>query len=238
MSVFKKKISVSIASLFLLVFFCYAIYPRPNIPVSGNGDSDFTLVIDAGHGGEDGGALSDSGVRESDLNLSVALRTEDLAALLGVKTVMVRNSDISIHDEGCQTISQKKNSDLRNRVRIVESISQPLLLSIHQNHFSEKKYRGAQVFYAKTEGSDVWAEKLQADLKILDEKNHRQYKPASKVYLMEHISCPAVLVECGFLSNPAEALLLEEANYQKKLAMTMLRAVAEQGKDVTEEREI
>lgn len=238
MSLFKKKFLISVASSFMLVFLCYAVCPRPDVSVSADADPHFTLVIDAGHGGEDGGALSSSGVRESELNLSIALRTEALAALLGVESVMVRSADISIHDEDCRTISQKKNSDLRNRVRLVENIPDPLLLSIHQNHFSEEKYRGAQVFYAKTSGSDAWAEKLQSDLKILDSKNHRQCKQANKVFLMEHISCPAVLVECGFLSNHAEATLLQEDSYQKKLAMTMLRAVVSQGKDVTEEREI
>lgn len=238
MSFFKKSLFISIASAFLLVFLCYAVYPRTDVAVSAGSNPHFTLVIDAGHGGEDGGALSSSGVRESELNLAVALRTDALAALLGMKTVMMRSTDISLHDENCQTISQKKNSDLRNRVRLVESIPDVLLLSIHQNHFSEEKYRGAQVFYAKTAGSDVWAGKMQSDFKALDVKNHRQCKKANQVYLMEHITCPAVLVECGFLSNHGEAALLQEDNYQKKLAMTMLRAVASQGKDVTEEREI
>lgn len=238
MTLLKKKLLVSAASAFLLVFLCYAVCPRPDISVSTAADPHFTLVIDAGHGGEDGGALSSSGVRESDLNLSIALRTEALAALLGVETVMIRSTDISIHDENCQTISQKKSSDLRNRVLLVESIPDSLLLSIHQNHFSEGKYRGAQVFYAKTPGSDIWAEKLQSDLKIIDIKNRRQCKQANEVFLMEHISCPAILVECGFLSNHSEAALLQEDSYQKKLAMTMLRAVVSQGKDVTEEREI
>lgn len=174
------------------------------------------IVIDAGHGGEDGGAVSVTGQKESELNLQIALRLNDLLHFLGVKTKMIRTEDISVYTEG-QTIAQKKVSDIRQRVRLVEETPGALLVSIHQNHFSEAKYRGAQVFYAK--GSDGLAEKLQSAIAAyVDPDNHRQCKPIQDVYLFEYISCEAVLVECGFLSNPAEELLLKDHNYQKKLA--------------------
>lgn len=175
-----------------------------------------TLVIDAGHGGEDGGAISVTGVRESTLNLEISLRLNDLLHFLGVRTEMIRTADVSVYTEGT-TIAQKKVSDIHNRVAMVNRTPDALLVSIHQNQFSESQYRGAQVFYAQ--GSQELAELLQSELAAqVDPRNHRQCKQAKGIYLLEHISCPAVLIECGFLSNPAEEALLRDAAYQKKLA--------------------
>lgn len=176
-----------------------------------------TVVIDAGHGGEDGGAVSVSGIYESKLNLEISLRLNDFLRFLGVQTVMIRNSDISVYTEG-NTISQRKVSDIRNRVNIVESTQNALLVSIHQNHFSQSQYRGAQVFYAPTNGSEDLARMLQEMVASqVDTSNRREYKKVQDVYLMEHITCPAVLIECGFLSNYEEERLLSDAAYQKKL---------------------
>ena len=177
-----------------------------------------TVVIDAGHGGEDGGAISVTGVHESKLNLEIALRLNDLLHLFGVRTAMIRTEDVSVYTEG-STIAQKKVSDIRRRVELVRQTEKPLLVSIHQNQFQESKYRGAQVFYAQTDGSQTLAERLQEQLAAqVDPNNHRACKQARDIYLMEHVSCTAVLVECGFLSNPAEEALLRDADYQKKLA--------------------
>lgn len=177
-----------------------------------------TVVIDAGHGGEDGGAVSVTGAHESGINLEIALRLNDFLHLFGQQTVMVRTDDRSVYTEG-ETVARKKVSDIRNRVRLVEQTPHALLVSIHQNHFAESKYRGAQVFYANTDASATLAERLQAQLAAqVDPRNHRECKRATDIYLMEHVTCPAVLVECGFLSNPAEEALLRDATYQTKLA--------------------
>ena len=174
-----------------------------------------TFVIDAGHGGEDGGAVSALGTQESGINLEISGRLNALMRFLGLRTKMIRTEDISVYTEGT-TIAQKKVSDIKNRVRIVESTPNAILVSIHQNHFSEAKYRGAQVFYNAQ--SEALAKKLQQALCTqVDTKNHRECKPAQNIYLMEHVTCPAVLIECGFLSNPQEELLLRDASYQKKL---------------------
>lgn len=184
------------------------------------------VVIDAGHGGEDGGALSCTGVTESSLNLSISLRLDELFRLLGVQTAMVRTQDLSVYSPEAQTVSEKKVSDLRNRVRLVEQTPNALLLSIHQNTFPEGKYRGAQVFCAKNDASRELAALLQTTLAAqLDPRNHRESKPANGVYLLEHVSCPAVLVECGFLSNPDEERLLRSEDYQKKLACAIVQGV-------------
>lgn len=185
-----------------------------------------TVVIDAGHGGVDGGAVSASGAIESQLNLTIAQRLDLIMGLYGVNTVMLRNSDISLHDPAALTIHEKKVSDLHNRVKIIESIYDPIVISIHQNTFPDKKYRGAQVFFANGELSLPLAQITQDALRnTLDPKNTR--KPAaipSSVYLMNHISCKAILVECGFLSNPEEDILLQSADYQTKLAAAIAGA--------------
>lgn len=174
------------------------------------------FVIDAGHGGEDGGAVSSTGIYESHLNLQIAQRLSDLLRFLGADTRMIRTEDVSVHTEG-STIAQRKVSDIRQRVQIVKETPNAVLLSIHQNHFPQSKYRGAQVFYAK--GSEALAQRIQQTIATqVDQNNHRQCKNAKDIYLMEHATCPAVLVECGFLSNPSEELLLRDGNYQKKLA--------------------
>jgi N-acetylmuramoyl-L-alanine amidase len=192
------------------------------------------IVIDAGHGGEDGGTVSATGQRESELNLEISLRLQDFLTFLGLRTRMVRDADVSIETEG-DTIAQRKVSDIRNRVKLVEETPNALLVSIHQNHFSEEKYRGAQVFYARTEGSQTLAEQLQESLcSQVDDKNRRRCKQAGEVYLMEHVSCTAVLVECGFLSNREETLLLQSAEYQKKLAAAIAVSLLNYTEDIHE----
>lgn len=174
------------------------------------------IVIDAGHGGEDGGATSCTGILESQLNLEIALKLNALCHLLGFETKMIRTSDVSVYTEGT-TISAKKASDLRRRVQIVNQTENAVLISIHQNTFSDSRYSGAQVFYAETDGSREFAELLQQHLTLIDRGNHRHIKPAHNIYLMQHIKKTGVLIECGFLSNPSEEAMLRSAMYQKKL---------------------
>ena len=186
------------------------------------------IVIDAGHGGEDGGASGAGGSSESRINLEISLRLEQLLRLCGYETYMIRTTDTAVYTGNCSTITEKKVSDLKNRVRIVNQLQPAVLVSIHQNHFSEEKYAGSQVFYAKTETSQALAESMQETLRIaLDSNNRRQCKKADSVYLMEHITCPGVLVECGFLSNHREEQLLQQPDYQKKLVCAIGGALAQ-----------
>ena len=176
-----------------------------------------TIIIDAGHGGVDGGATSCTGVLESKFNLEISLRLNDLLRFLGHRTLMIRTEDISVYTAG-QTIAQKKISDLKERVRRINETENGLLLSIHQNHFSDSRYAGAQVFYAGTQGSAALAKQMQEAIRInLNPGSNRQEKKCSGIYLMEHIQCPGILIECGFLSNPEEEAKLRSAEYQQKL---------------------
>lgn len=184
------------------------------------------LILDAGHGGEDGGAVSVTGVPESGINLDIVLKLNDLLAFCGTVPIPLRCEDISLHSPEAATLREKKVSDLKNRVAAIQSMGGTPLLSIHQNSFPEGKYRGTQVFYAPTEGSNLLADHIQKTVRAaLQPDNGRECKPIPEsVYLMNHIDCPAVLVECGFLTNAEEEALLRDAGYQRKLAAVLTAA--------------
>jgi N-acetylmuramoyl-L-alanine amidase len=140
---------------------------------------------------------------------------------------MVRTSDISVYTKG-ETLAQKKASDLKARVKLANETPGALLLSIHQNHYPDDRYCGAQVFYAKTHGSQQLAAQLQkAFVSTLNPGSHRQEKKSSGIYVMEHIQCPGVLIECGFLSNPEEDSKLRDPTYQKKLCSVIAATVCQ-----------
>lgn len=184
------------------------------------------IVIDAGHGGVDGGATSCTGKLESAYNLEIALRLNDLLRLLGFETVMIRTHDESVYTEGT-TIAAQKASDLKERVRIANGTEHGLLLSIHQNTFPDGRYHDAVVLYGKQAESKQLAERLQSLLvETLNPGSNRRCKPADGIYLMEHIRCPGVLIECGFLSNVQEEAKLRSPEYQKKLCCVIASGVS------------
>jgi N-acetylmuramoyl-L-alanine amidase len=185
-----------------------------------------TLVIDPGHGGEDGGAVSASGVAESGINLAIALDLDQLMGFYGVRTVLTRWEDVSIHDPSAQTLREKKVSDLHNRTDLVNETENATLISIHQNSAPSSRYHGTQVFYTDPLRSQALAQAVQTAVREdLDPTNTRTAQAIpSTVYLMNHVSCRAILVECGFLSNPEEDRLLQQKAHQQKLAMILASA--------------
>lgn len=188
-------------------------------------DRKHTIVIDAGHGGEDGGATSCTGIFESQINLQISLKLNDILNLLGYRTYMIRTSDISVYTEG-NTIAAKKISDLKQRVKIVNNIDGALLISIHQNTFSDQKYSGAQVFYAPNSASNELATILQSKfVSILNPGSNRKCKPSDGIFLMQQIQCTGILVECGFISNPEEEALLRSAEYQKRIGCVIASVI-------------
>lgn len=187
------------------------------------GRGEETLILDAGHGGEDGGAVSLTGAAESHINLSIVRRMDALLGFYGEAPVLLREDDRSLHDPEAQTLREKKASDLHNRSARIEAIGDATLISIHQNTYPNPRYHGAQVFFSPTQGSRPLAELVQRLLKeAVDPSNSRSPAQISdSVYLMNHISCRAILVECGFLSNPEEDRLLQSSAYQTKLAAVL-----------------
>lgn len=182
-----------------------------------------TVIIDAGHGGFDGGASTDDGVSEKGINLNIALYLEEYLHFFGFNVVMTRETDTSTESEGLTTIRSKKTSDLHNRMALMEKTDNAIFVSIHQNHFSSSKYKGAQVFYSPklSQQSSLLAENIQENIVYyLQKDNTRQIKPIStSVYLIYNAVKPAVLVECGFLSNPEDAENLQNESYQRKIAL-------------------
>lgn len=180
-----------------------------------------TIVLDAGHGGEDGGAVGVNGVMEKDVNLAIALELEKCLKQNNFEVVMVRNGDYSVGDQTLSTVAERKRSDTKNRLKTIEEAGDCIYIGIHQNHFSESKYSGAQMFYS---GNDPRSSQLaecirQSITASLQPENHRENKETDKnIYLLWHSQVPSVLVECGFLSNPEEAEKLCDPAYQKNMA--------------------
>lgn len=183
------------------------------------------IVIDAGHGTPDGGSTGISGSREETINLAVAKRLNGFLRLLGYDTAMTRTGPDSIATEG-GTIREKKQSDLGNRVKLVNDLPAAVVVSIHQNHFPDSRYSGPQVFYSG--GGEALAASAQKALTVgLLPGSKRQPKAAAGIYLMEHITHPGILVECGFLSNPEEERKLNSPEHQKKIAAILAAVLAE-----------
>lgn len=187
-----------------------------------------TIIIDPGHGGEDGGATSDTNVLEKDLNLSIALNLKNFFEINGFDVIMTRETDTAIYDT--DTTSGKKRSDLQNRVDIFNSSDDNLVLSIHQNKFTQSQYNGTQIFYsANNEKSALLAENIRNSVvSLIQQNNERQSKQAgSEIFILHNTTVPAVLIECGFLSNDIEAKLLQTEEYQSKLAYCIFLGVLE-----------
>jgi len=179
--------------------------------------SGITIVVDPGHGGRDPGKVGVNGVLEKDINLAISLKLRDILEEKGINVIMTRTEDEGLYSE---SDSNKKRTDLKNRIEIINSNNALLAISIHQNSFTEEYVKGAQVFYyAQSEQGKKLAEIIQEQIKeYLKDGNHRKAKSNTNYYMLKHTSCPLVIVECGYLSNQKEAALLADSEYQEKMA--------------------
>ena len=179
----------------------------------------YNVILDPGHGGEDGGAVSITGTPEKEINIAIALKTEKLLAFCGVPTTMTRTGDEIDYPPEASTTRQRKAADTKARTELINGTPNALLISIHQNKYgTENSVRGAQVFYAGTDLSEALAISVTGQLELFAENVRPTSEITGGVYIMTHIDCPAVLIECGFLSNREEAEKLESDSYQKKLS--------------------
>lgn len=194
--------------------------------VFANGDS-ITYVIDAGHGGEDAGAIANDGTYEKDLNLEIASLLCGILELNGNGVKMTRTEDTLLYDyydDLDDYTGQKKVYDLKNRVKIAEEFENPIYVGIHMNKFSIAKYKGLQVYYSKNNNDSYKiANKIKENTKsYLQNDNNREVKKAdSSIYVLNNIDCPSVLIECGFLSNEEELNNLKDKEYQCRLALML-----------------
>ncbi|MCD7752375.1 MAG: N-acetylmuramoyl-L-alanine amidase [Lachnospiraceae bacterium] len=193
--------------------------------VSRSADS-FTVVIDSGHGGIDPGNVSDDGTEEKTLNLAIARKLQAFLEANDITVIMTRSDDSGLYAESA---SNKKVEDMKNRVALMEEASPDLVVSIHQNSYSDSAIKGAQVFYYTTSTkSQTLAEILQTSLiKRLDPDNTRQAKANDTYYLLRKTSVPIVIAECGFMSNPDELALLKDEDYQSKVAWALYMGIME-----------
>ena len=183
--------------------------------------------MDAGHGGADGGAVSDSGVAESGLNLAITLRLADVLTFCGYEVLLTRTGEEALCDDPAATLRQQKVSDTKKRVEIINSCADAWLISIHQNSYPEAEISGPQVFYyGSSEMSKKLAEAIQAQLIVdLQPPKEREIKTGNDLYILKNSQCPGVIVECGFLSNPTECENLQNPQYQQAVAAAIARAI-------------
>ena len=211
---------IGIAALIFLLIGCTksvnaSVQPQTYLPV---------IVIDPGHGGEDGGAVAPDGTNEKDINLGIAKQLDTICRYSGIKTIMTRKSDIAIYDVGKDTLRSKKVSDMKNRLKIFNQDKNSIAVSIHQNKFEKEKYSGSQLFFsANNPKSEMLAECIRLSVTgMMQPDNKREKKAATKdIYLLYNCNQHSVIVECGFLSNNAELEKLKSKEYQKKIAFSV-----------------
>lgn len=225
-------VCVALIAVFALAWF-FSGRLAVGVPTSAEVNSSVSkkvVVLDAGHGGIDGGCVSVNGVAEKGINLAIVQTLRDSLEILGFDVVCTREDDRSIHDNGVEGIAKQKLSDMNNRLEIINRYDDALVLSVHQNQFVDSRYSGAQMFYDKqSEEGRRLAECMKKQfVALLQPENMRETKPVgSEMYLIHNSKSPALMVECGFLSNPEEAKLLESGDYQKKVAFTILTGAHE-----------
>ncbi len=220
--------------LLLIIFLISLLHPADT---SRNTDLDIyekskypTVVIDAGHGGEDGGAIGASGVYEKELNLYIAQNLASMLRTNGINVVMTRERDELLYDKNSDYRGRKKQLDLAARVKIAQEEENCIFVSIHMNSFPQEKYRGLQVYYSSNNSaSKELAESIQSSVcKYLQAENTRTVKKASSnIFLLDRITKPAVLIECGFISNTEECALISTEKYRQKLTLAIFCAITE-----------
>lgn len=217
----KKYIRIGIIFLVALIALGYGAIKKYKImPVTYLPISNKVIAIDPGHGGVDPGAVSKNGIKEDEINLEIALKLKRLIEQSGGIVFMTRSTDQGLYTSESKTLRQMKTEDLKKRRELIDTSTSEILISIHLNSFTKSYYYGAQTFYKKgSEEGKQLAYIIQEELKnILDKDNRREPQQRDDIYLLKEVSIPAVLVECGFLSNSAEEKLLVDESYQEKIA--------------------
>ncbi len=226
-----KRFLYGLLAVFTVALLCFT--DSKNLSVLGVSVSADTVnnskpivIIDAGHGGFDGGAVAFDGTVEKELNLEISLKLQAVLESLGYETVAVRTTDTAVNDKGDSGTSAKV-SDIKNRVKLMKKYPNAVFVSIHMNKYSTTQPHGAQVFYSNSDGSKQLAENIQNSVaNLVQPDNHRVIKATTKdIYLLSHATIPSVIVECGFLSNPEDLQNLKDEAYQLKLAVAIAAGI-------------
>lgn len=225
----RKKHLIAAVTGAVLLLGAAAVCPRPSAAaVAAAADTGQVVILDAGHGGADGGAVSDSGVAESGINLAITQRLGGVLSFCGHTVALTRDGEDSLCD-GTGTLRQQKVSDTKKRVELVNGFPHGFLISIHQNSLpGHPSVRGAQSFHNGKGSAEAAALSIQQALNsAVNERDKDAKRIDDSIYLMKHANCPAVLVECGFLSNPEETALLQQADYQLHIAAVIAAGFCE-----------
>lgn len=224
----KLSVTLTLAACIAVVVISAAV--RENgaaVAVSGRVSAQKTIVLDAGHGGIDGGCVAPDGTCEKDINLAIVQNLRQMLEFSGYNVVLTRSEDVSVHDSGVEGIRNQKVSDMENRLEIIKSYPESVFVSVHQNQYTDSRYFGAQMFYT-TNNSDNFrlATVMQKCFAELQPDNDREIKLIdNELYLFKTTEQPALLIECGFLSNPDDAAKLKADTYQKQVAFTIYKGL-------------
>ena len=225
MSKLTKKIIFGIISLVIVTVSVIEVKTASEEVIKIMPITNKTIIVDAGHGGIDPGSMTDDqSVKEKDVNLKITKKVKELLEASGAMVILTRNDDTSLYtEEAGKTIRQKYNENLKNRKKIIQESSADMFISIHLNKFQESKYYGAQTFYpAGKEDDKQLATYIQGELKrVVDKTNNRKIKSTNDIYLIKDNEIPSTLIECGFLSNDKEAKLLNDEEYQDRIAWSI-----------------
>jgi len=224
--------------LFLIMIVCavsvyFYVGDNAAVAVSLSQKQQKTVIIDPGHGGFDGGAVASDGTVEKEINLNISLTVAKLLKQNGVCVIMTREKDVSTEDTESSEIASKKRSDLKNRLELMKDYPDSVFVSIHLNKFTTSSAFGSQVFYSDNEDAKMLGDTIQRSIvNLVQHDNMRVNKKAtSSTYLLYNATVPAVLVECGFLSNAGELALLKQEDYQQKIAFSIYCGIMEYFKE-------
>lgn len=218
------KKSIIILSLSFLLSFALVAFQNVQTASSTAITDETVIIIDAGHGGEDGGAVGADGTVEKDINLAISLKVNNVLSSLGYKTHMIRTDDVSVHNKDAKTVRERKVSDIHNRAAAMNEYENCIYVSIHQNKYESSSIWGAQTFYSPNDDkSKILANFIQNSIKTnVQPTNNRVIKKSgTNIYVLYEATKPAIMVECGFLSNPKELELLKSDDYQNKMAYSI-----------------
>jgi N-acetylmuramoyl-L-alanine amidase len=223
--------AMAVVLIFAVYVTMYVILPQEKAVNAENNTQDIditqkTVVLDSGHGGIDPGKESSSGILEKNVNLAIANELKQLLQNAGINVVMTRNDDNGLYQE---SDTNKKIADMKKRCAIIDECKADIVVSIHQNSYQNESVSGAQVFYYthSVEGKKLAGILQNAFKTYLDSSNQRVEKADSTYYMLLHTSAPTVIAECGFLSNPEEAEMLNTPEYQKKVAEALYNGIIE-----------
>ena len=229
------KLTLSMIGCFALLAVSARI-TESALPVAAPAAQKPVIVLDAGHGGLDSGAVGKNGVLEKDVNLAVVLDLRDMLEMSGFEVVLTRDEDISIYDAGVEGIRNQKLNDMDNRLKIIQSHPDSIFLCIHQNNFTDPQYFGGQMFYNNNNPDNrTLAQIMQNRFAVLQPGNDREIKlSGDELFLLKSNQNPSLMIECGFLSNPEEEAKLATDEYQQQLAFTIYSGLLEYLDAVTE----